>query len=89
MCHLERYKLQHETYPDSLEALVPEFIQELPVDLMSPERLGRKKGFRYLPKGEVYTLLSESKGYKTIRLNRVQSYGHDGNFTPNNDKAYE
>lgn len=89
MCHAERYKLQHQTYPDSLEALVPEFIPELPVDLMSPERLGRKKGFRYLPKDEVYTLLSESKEYKTILLNRVQSYGHDGDFTPNNDNAYE
>jgi hypothetical protein len=34
-CGLERYRLVHHVYPASLESLVPEFIDELPHDMMN------------------------------------------------------
>jgi hypothetical protein len=38
-CALERYRLAHGQYPDSLEALVPAFLPKLPPDLMSRKPL--------------------------------------------------
>jgi hypothetical protein len=36
-CALERYRLAHGVYPDSLEALMPEYIAELPHDVINGE----------------------------------------------------
>ena len=36
-CALERYRLAHGGYPDSLDALVPTYIDELPHDIMNGE----------------------------------------------------
>jgi hypothetical protein len=33
-CALERYRLAHGEYPDSLDALVPQFIEKLPHDII-------------------------------------------------------
>ena len=42
-CALERYFLQHETYPDSLEPLVPQLLQEVPRDPMDKQPMRYKK----------------------------------------------
>jgi hypothetical protein len=36
-CAIERYHLKNGNYPDSLDTLVPEFIEKVPADLMNPE----------------------------------------------------
>jgi hypothetical protein len=33
-CGLERYKLQYSRYPESLDALVPKFIEAIPTDII-------------------------------------------------------
>jgi hypothetical protein len=38
-CALERYRLAHGTYPDTLDALVPRFIEKLPHDLINGQPL--------------------------------------------------
>ena len=38
-CGLERYRLAHNDYPKSLEALVPQFAQKLPRDIIGGEPL--------------------------------------------------
>jgi hypothetical protein len=38
-CALERYRLSHADYPQSLEALVPQFIDKLPQDLIGGQPL--------------------------------------------------
>jgi hypothetical protein len=38
-CALERYLLAHGAYPDSLDTLVPDFIQKLPRDIINGEPL--------------------------------------------------
>jgi hypothetical protein len=37
-CALERYRLAQSRYPDSLEALVPTFLKQVPADLLAPSR---------------------------------------------------
>jgi Tfp pilus assembly protein PilE len=39
VCGLERYRIANGSYPDSLEALVPKFLKELPHDIISGEPL--------------------------------------------------
>jgi hypothetical protein len=39
-CALERYRLKNGRFPDSLQALVPDFLPELPSDLLSGAPLG-------------------------------------------------
>ncbi|MGI9242003.1 MAG: hypothetical protein ACR2RV_14465 [Verrucomicrobiales bacterium] len=48
-CALERYFIDHATYPDSLQALVPDFVEALPRDPMNhqPMRYRRIDGGRY------------------------------------------
>lgn len=38
-CALERYQLAHEEYPESLDALVPQFISKLPHDIIGGQPL--------------------------------------------------
>jgi hypothetical protein len=38
-CALERYKLAHGQYPDSLDALVPQFIEKIPHDVINAGEL--------------------------------------------------
>lgn len=38
-CAIERYYLQHKTYPPSLQDLVPEYIQQVPIDIMDRSEL--------------------------------------------------
>ena len=38
-CALERYRLAHGNFPEKLDLLVPDFIQKLPVDLISGQLL--------------------------------------------------
>lgn len=39
VCALERYHLAHENYPDALDALVPQFIEKLPHDIIGGQPL--------------------------------------------------
>lgn len=38
-CGLERYRLAHRQYPETLEALVPQFAEKLPHDLIGGQPL--------------------------------------------------
>lgn len=49
---LEGYRTQHGTYPDSLEKLVPKYIEKLPMDTFTDG----KKPFRYEAEGEAFIL---------------------------------
>jgi hypothetical protein len=55
-CALERYRLTHNTYPDSLDALVPVCIDELPHDIIN----GQPYHYRLRPDG---TFLLYSVGW--------------------------
>lgn len=48
-CALERYYLRHDAYPDSLQSLTPEFIDQIPLDVVSvePYRLEKLTGQRF------------------------------------------
>jgi hypothetical protein len=58
-CALERYYLIHKDYPDSLEALVPKFMDSLPADPMT------KQPFYYFKEEpQHYTLYSVGSNFK-------------------------
>ena len=38
-CALERYRLTHGQYPEALDALAPQFIEEIPHDLINGQPL--------------------------------------------------
>ena len=56
-CSLERFYVKHQHYPDSLEALIPSFLAETPIDPMS----GRL--WNYHPKDKL-------KGYKLYSVGK-------------------
>lgn len=82
MTHLERYYLKHGDYPSTLEALLGEYVDELPEDIIDPRMRGKKKGFDYDLTQDGYTLTSSSQVYTTIDLKTKQVYGYDGHFGP-------
>ena len=51
-CKLERYRMHHNQYPESLAALIPDYLSEIPKDVMKPnhplkyERYRDKEGYR-------------------------------------------
>jgi hypothetical protein len=49
-CALERYRLAHGEYPETLEALVPQFIERLPHDIINgqPLKYRRVEGMGFL-----------------------------------------
>jgi hypothetical protein len=51
-CALERYKLAHSQYPDSLDALVPQFIEKIPHDVINNGQL------KYLRSNDGFVLYS-------------------------------
>lgn len=75
LCQLERYRLDHGFYPQTLDELVPRYLSELPEDLMKPYIIGRKGGFEYLPTGGSYRLISRSPAYEQVSLESEQVYG--------------
>lgn len=79
-CELERYKLAHGGYPENLVNLVPDHLEELPEDMMKPNKLGQKGTFDYQKTEQGYLLISHSSVYKRIAMQPRQVYGHDGNF---------
>jgi hypothetical protein len=67
-CALERYRIAKGEYPDSLEALVPEWLKQVPPDLLDP-------------KGSSLKYFRESGGgflLYSIGLNRVDDHGKPG-----------
>ena len=38
-CALERYRLAHDAYPETLDALVPQFLAQIPPDLIGGRSL--------------------------------------------------
>jgi hypothetical protein len=52
VCGLERYRLANGSYPDSLDALVPKFIDQLPHDIITGEPL------KYRHAGDSFVLYS-------------------------------
>ena len=80
VCELERHKLDHGYYPETLESLVPEYLSELPEDLMRVGMVGKKGGFEYQKTTDGYLLKSNSAAYSGIGLKTLQVYGHDGRF---------
>jgi hypothetical protein len=64
-CALERYRLARGQYPDSLEALVPSFLKQVPADLLAP-------------KGTPLTYRRETDGgfvLYSVGLNRQDDHG--------------
>ena len=43
-CALERYRLAHEKFPESLEALVPQFLAHVPRDVINGQPLKYRRG---------------------------------------------
>lgn len=79
MVALEQHKLAHGGYPTKLEALVPEFLPELPVDTAHPARLSKKPGFSYRLEGAGYRLSSRSPVYESVGMKSPQVMG-DGKY---------
>ncbi len=52
-CALERYRLKHHAYPETLTALVPNFIADIPNEVVSTNAM------RYVRNGDGYLLYSE------------------------------
>ena len=78
---LELYKLDNGTYPESLNGLVPEYIESVSVDAMHPNLWKHKKPFAYTRKGDGYRLVSESELYKKINLKSTTwTYGPDSDY---------
>lgn len=78
---LERYKLKNGQYPENLEALVPEYLKEVPVDPMHPNLWKHKGGFEYQGGGASYRLVSKSPLYDSLTLkSSTQQYGPDGDY---------
>ena len=66
VCALERYRLAHGEYPEKLDALVPQFIEKVPHDIIG----GAPLIYRALPDGK-FLLYS-------IGLNETDDGGQDG-----------
>jgi hypothetical protein len=49
-CALERYRLAHDAYPETLDALVPQFLAQIPPDLIGgrPLHYRRADGGKFL-----------------------------------------
>ena len=77
---LERIKVENGNYPSSLDALVPDYLPELPFDAMDTKRLDKKSTFKYEKTNRGYLLKSVSSAYQGIRMAETQVYGHDGEF---------
>lgn len=79
-CELERYHTDHGSYPETLEQLVPDYLEELPEDYMQPQALGHKGGFLYQTTADGYLLISRSHAYEKINEKIEQVYGHTENL---------
>jgi hypothetical protein len=77
---LELYHREHGVYPAKLEALVPEYLEAVPVDAMHSNLWKRKEGFAYRLEGTGYRLVSESPLYERVTMKNPQVYGHDGDY---------
>lgn len=82
-CELERYKIHHGSYPDTLNQLTPIYIKNIPEDFMQPQVRGMKGGFKYQKTSAGYLLKSKSPVYDTIGLKTEQVYGHDDHYDSN------
>jgi hypothetical protein len=72
---IERYKLAHEKrLPDTLEALVPEYLKAVPVDVFD----GKPLRFQRVDHGwQVYSIgpdLKDSHGYERLKQQRDDHY---------------
>lgn len=72
---LELYKIDHDGYPPTLQALVPNYLPVLPIDPAHPNLWKHKGGYTYQRQGSGYQMISESPAYESISLNRTQVYG--------------
>ncbi|MDX2227361.1 MAG: hypothetical protein SFY92_09770, partial [Verrucomicrobiae bacterium] len=77
-CALERYRLQYKTYPNSLAALVPQFIESLPLDPVD----GKPLRYKWLSKD---SYLLYSLGYNMADDGGTRSAKPDDPFAPNGD----
>ena len=77
---LERYHREHGAYPEQLVALVPNYLEKLPVDAVSPNRWDFKPNFGYRKFGSKYELVSTSPLYSRLGLSERQVYGPDGDY---------
>ena len=77
---LEIYQREHGAYPESLDQLVPRYLQELPKDAVSPKLWARKPGLSYQRREQGYELVSQSPVYETVHFKSRQLYGPDGNY---------
>lgn len=82
-CELERYKLDHGSYPKDLRQLVPAYLPKLPEDFMQPQALGMKPTFRYKKTDQGYLIKSTSRVYERVSVATEQVYGHDGLYSEN------
>ena len=59
VCALERYRLAHGEYPETLDALVPQFIEKLPHDIIGGQPLHyRRMDSFQAPAGKEFLLYS-------------------------------
>ena len=77
---LERYHREHGAYPEQLVALVPNYLEKLPVDAVSPNRWDFKPNLGYRKFGSKYELVSTSPLYSRLGLSERQVYGPDGDY---------
>lgn len=71
---IEDYRTKYDEYPETLDALVPEFYDTLPLSPLTNNPLN-------------YELVDEKRGY-TIKNERVPLYEHDGEIQTARSSAY-
>jgi hypothetical protein len=71
---LELYRLETGEYPKSLEPLVPNYLKEVPRDMMHEAVMKRKAVFGYKKTRDGYELVSESSSYEFLDKENRQVY---------------
>lgn len=79
-CALERYAMHHQTYPDTLQALMPEFVTTLPSDVMT----GAPLFYKYVP-GKPFILYSV--GWDMVDNQGSFALQDRQQFTPDTEKG--
>jgi hypothetical protein len=77
---LELYEREHGAYPDSLAALVPAYLPELPKNVASPNLWNRKPILDYQRKGGRYELVAQSAIFESVKKKGRQVFGPDGTY---------
>ncbi|ODT78690.1 hypothetical protein ABS71_01580 [bacterium SCN 62-11] len=71
---LERYRSEHNQYPDHLQQLVPALLPQLPVDALDPALWSKKPALPYERRGDSYQFLVRTPRGKQKIMSSARGY---------------